>query len=514
MTQRKVDSVFLAENIREELKIRDRRHKILLLISSLLTIGILSIAAIKENVYPPWRLHQLEYLDILREKAKDEWGRKLADDFEVKVRQVVVPELGVVDRCVSCHVGIDDPRMTNVPNPYKVHPGTYLKYHDVSKYGCTICHRGQGRSVVFNEAKAVGYFWDYPLLPKNLTQSACGLCHSAAEVENAGGEKYTLGESLFTSRGCFACHKLGGKGGNLGLELDREGSKVKAQLVMTSIKGEHTLPEWLKEHFEDPQRVIPGSLMKPSDLVDEEVEALTIYMLSLQGIDFPSSYLTPKKHLALYERVFPGEISGEMLFTRFCSTCHDTGRYARYDKFFMHFFPAVGGSTYIQIASREYMRKTILSGHPGTKMPPWDIKTGGLTGEEIDRIIDYLRDFPLKDSEKLPRDVVARALDGTYKAVGDVNLGRTIFYKNCVACHAGDGSGLLGPSLNNPVFQANASDGFIYTTIAHGRMNTPMPGFFAPDKGGFGEHEIESLVTFVRTLAPKETLTARKDTGK
>ena len=244
MTSHNPQDERLTPEVREEAARTDRRVKIWLLAVSLATLAVLAGAAIKENYAAPWRLYQIRYGKILREKATDPWGKKLAENFEVQMRQIVVPDLGTVDRCVSCHTGYDDPRMVKEPNPYRTHPGRYLSWHEDARFGCTVCHRGQGRATDFADAKAEDRHWDYPLLPLDLTQSACGLCHTPAEVADRGGEVYARGAALFETKGCRSCHKLNRLGGALGPALDNEGLKVKGQLPFAAIQGPHTVPEW------------------------------------------------------------------------------------------------------------------------------------------------------------------------------------------------------------------------------------------------------------------------------
>src|SRR4249919_2641095 len=45
------------------------------------------------------------------------------------VRQVWLPDLGRVDRCTTCHLGVDDPAFANAPAPFRGHPGTWLTTH-------------------------------------------------------------------------------------------------------------------------------------------------------------------------------------------------------------------------------------------------------------------------------------------------------------------------------------------------------------------------------------------------
>jgi mono/diheme cytochrome c family protein len=478
---------------------RDRRVKIGLLAASLVTIALLAGAALRENILTPWRHFQKEYAGILRQKATDERGRMLADQFTVEMRQVALPELNTVDRCVSCHNGMDDPRMTDVPNPHKIHPGRYLEWHEVNRFGCTTCHRGQGRAMEFKDAKAADVHWDYPLLPKDLTQSSCGVCHSSREVAEHGGEVYAAGAALFEVKGCRSCHKLDGRGGELGPALDNEGLKVAGLLPMAKVRGPHTLPQWLLEHFDDPQKIVAGSRMPQPGLSRTEAQALTTFLLSLQERDLPGSYMSPDRHLDIYAGAHPAAMSGGEIYNRFCANCHDTGRMGRYDKFFQAFIPAVRGRTYQEIAEPVYVAANIRQGRRGTIMPAWGPAAGGLSEDEIRLVTAFVLDRPLTAEEVAPRPPVAHSPLFSPPAAHPAR-GEALFTRNCVGCHAPGGTGKLGPSLNTPVFQAQASDEFLYRTIAFGRRNTAMPAFFAPQAGGLADSDIRDLVAYLRTF--------------
>jgi cytochrome c2 len=55
-----------------------------------------------------------------------------------------------VDRCHTCHMGIDSSNYTaaNLPRQFRTHPNRswLLAAHPVEKFGCTSCHQGQGRA--------------------------------------------------------------------------------------------------------------------------------------------------------------------------------------------------------------------------------------------------------------------------------------------------------------------------------------------------------------------------------
>ena len=71
-----------------------------------------------------------------------------------------------VDRCTTCHLGVDDPTMKNAPEPFRYHEG--LGPHIPSRFGCTICHGGQGLATTKEEAHGNVQFWQTPLLARGI----------------------------------------------------------------------------------------------------------------------------------------------------------------------------------------------------------------------------------------------------------------------------------------------------------------------------------------------------------
>ena len=481
-----------------DIKIIDHRVKVWLLVAGLLTIAALVVAAVRENVLTDWRMHQREYQRILADKATDKLGQDILQRFEVRLRQAVVPELNALDRCLTCHTGIDDPRMVDVPQPYRVHPGEMLNIHPPERYGCTVCHRGQGAAVTFAEAKAEDFFWDYPLLPKELTESSCGQCHTPAELDGQGGSQLALGATLFETKGCRGCHLLGGRGGSLAPALDNEGLKIKHQLPMAAVEGPHTVSQWLIEHFQDPQKIVAGSKMKTPGLNHDEILALTTFMLAQQQRDLPRSYLSPAYHAALSLKDRPTDLSGEELYGRFCQTCHGSGEIGRYDKFYKKFMPAIRSASFLAVADFNYLTNTIKDGRPGTLMPGWSVDKGGLAEEEITRIIGFLR----AGAATTTSSSIAVSLVGLDS--GHPERGRVLYAQLCVGCHAPGGIGDLAPALANPSFQKYASAELMYRTIAFGRKNTAMPAFRAPQAGGLDDQAIIDLVAYLRSLGVRQ----------
>ncbi|MFN4260200.1 MAG: c-type cytochrome, partial [Gemmataceae bacterium] len=466
----------------------DRWVKIILLVASLVTLVFLVAAMVRENFLTDWRSHQRHYRQLL-EKSDDERQRQLAQSFQIELRQIDLPQFNTVDRCVTCHVGIDNPAMAQQPNPYRYHHGDFLKWHPPEKYGCTVCHRGQGSATTFHEATAIEEYWDYPLLPVHLTQASCGACHAPdSPLMAKHAPKLAHGRQLFLDRGCQSCHKLGDVGGQLGPVLDNEGLKIKHQLPMAHVQGDRTLVNWLQQHFDNPQHIVPGSQMRPPRLTAAENEALTVYMISLQDRDWPKNYY-PADQVAAWNRELHEKTTDPViLYNRFCVNCHGDGTYSQWDRFFNRFVPAIRGPGLRAVADSDYLRTAIDQGRPGTLMPAWNKQAGGLTAEQVDALVTYLKSGDGKSLQVLRPPPTA--LES-----GNANRGSELFIQHCAGCHS-----KLAPNLGNPVFQRSASNKFLALTIVNGRIDAAMPAFQGPGAAGLTDDEIRDVIAHIRSL--------------
>jgi cbb3-type cytochrome oxidase cytochrome c subunit len=106
--------------------------------------------------------------------------------------------------------------------------------HPLDKFGCTICHEGDGRDTDFtrvvhtpNSRKQGDAWrarhgtpygeekynwnyrelWDLPMFPTKYVQASCRRCHPDA-VELDGAEKYVKGMKLVERIGCYGCHRI------------------------------------------------------------------------------------------------------------------------------------------------------------------------------------------------------------------------------------------------------------------------------------------------------------------
>ena len=467
--------------------------KKLLLASSLVTLLFLVASGLSENVFAPWKKYQKEYSLLLAGRAKDPQQKREARDAPIELHQIVVPDLGAFDRCVTCHRGMDNPVMAGAPNPFRPHPGNILKIHPPERFGCTICHRGQGAAVNFPEAKAIDANWDFPLLPRELVESSCGICHDPKAMEKAGAPVLAEGARLFEEKGCHGCHRLGGLGGSLGAALDSAGLKTRHQLVMANLHGERTTYRWLDLHFKDPQGIVAESLMKPDYPTDEEARALTVFMLSLQAErELPDRAVARDRHRLLSQGHDHGERDGRTLYDRLCRVCHGEGTLGVFDKHLGRFVPAIRNPAFLASVDREFLRANILTGRPGTLMAGFE---GGMTEADLEKLLDFLAGGAALPERRAPTQRKLTA--------GDAGRGGSIFARQCAGCHDPGEKGQVAPTLSSRTFQERADDGMILETIARGRPGTAMVAFAGTGGAGLTKEELSDLLAYIRSLAPR-----------
>ena len=105
--------------------------------------------------------------------------------------------------------------------------------HSLEKFGCTICHQGQGSSTSFTLAShtpadsrqteewkknhdwASIHDWDYPMFSSRFVESSCLQCHhQVTDLIRYGSKeeapKLLRGYNLVKENGCFGCHEIAG----------------------------------------------------------------------------------------------------------------------------------------------------------------------------------------------------------------------------------------------------------------------------------------------------------------
>ena len=142
-----------------------------------------------------WRDYQAQY-----QKASSGPPRPIE---QVRVQN---PELNIDEKCLSCHVGMENPGMRGASQPLQTHPGLYLQAHPPREFGCTVCHGGRGDASETTRAHAEGTARG--LVKGDLIQTRCTQCHENHNLE--GAPSLVHGYELIQKLGCTGCHVLEG----------------------------------------------------------------------------------------------------------------------------------------------------------------------------------------------------------------------------------------------------------------------------------------------------------------
>ena len=89
-----------------------------------------------------------------------------------------------------------------------------------------------------------------------------GIVASAQAGDAANGQK------LYTAQKCNICHQIAGKGGKMGPELTKVGTKRDAA--------------WLKGYLPNPKSIDPKNKMPVVKLAGKDMDDLIAYLLSLK----------------------------------------------------------------------------------------------------------------------------------------------------------------------------------------------------------------------------------------
>ncbi|GAB4272180.1 MAG: hypothetical protein Kow0092_27180 [Deferrisomatales bacterium] len=488
-----------------------RAWKIALLVGSLAALALMIAAAIRENLGYDWRSYQRAYWEAVAARATGAQAGAAARR-RIELRQVVLPDLGRLDRCVACHAGIDDPNMAGAEQPLRAHPGELLGSHPVERFGCTVCHGGQGRALKKEDAHGDVEHWPEPLLRGELAYTGCSVCHAENDLYGVetvryvptvtpspileeqlraalpGSEAVARGKRLVLEFGCLGCHRYRNRGGTLGPDITYVGDKKRHGFDFSHVQGEHTVRQWLFEHFKRPGAVTPDTLMPDLGLSDQQAWDLVAYMMTLRAKTAPARY-TPAPPSGRQPA------TGQDLYLMFCSACHGRdgqgstvrdpllAQAAEPPRDLM--VPSLNNQETLAVASDDYLAYILRHGRPGTTMIAWGVEEGtGLLPEEIDRIVAYIRSWQA-EGPSAQRIAELR---------GDPRAGRSLYRLNCAACHGARGEGGIGNTLNSPGFYAIASDEFLIETILRGRPNTAMPAWRR-----LTAQQVADLIAFIRS---------------
>jgi cbb3-type cytochrome oxidase cytochrome c subunit len=266
-----------------------------------------------KNQQTEWRRYQQEYLEMAIEKTTDPATKQVLEERSPRIEQIVTTGFGKqrVDRCITCHAGIDDARFTDAPQPFTTHP-KIAGDHPYRTFGCTTCHDGNGRGLETVDAHGEGKFWTEPLLRGDYIESGCAKCHGYT-LEQTPQLKH--GAELFFTKACYGCHKVEGMSdGKLGVELTRVGAKWPLA--------------YLEESITNPRANNFESMMPKMEVSPDELKSLTIFLKSLTGEHLIKGPVEHYYALKQWKAAKPAEVevtieSGKQVFAnKHCNACH------------------------------------------------------------------------------------------------------------------------------------------------------------------------------------------------
>ncbi|MBI2069135.1 MAG: c-type cytochrome [Elusimicrobia bacterium] len=323
-----------------------------------LLLVLLLAASVMRDESREWKKYQKKFYELeakdlegkLAQTQEPEARRSIEKQIQAKqhagleVKQMILNDIDRIDRCITCHVGMDplyNPSLQTpfTENPYKGHPGDILKTHSPNKYGCTICHQGQGLATTVEAAHGKVKHWEEPLLQPPFIQAACVKCHANFE-DIPYAQTAKTGKELFTKHGCYGCHAIKGSGGVVSEDLGEVASKPLSRIDFYPSglpRKEWNAQNWILLHLtQDPMKNVPGdpeghlgSPISPSgmppffkDMKEDEAKAIATYLMSMTSEKILHDYYVyaaPKpepKYASAIER-------GRYVYNKFgCAGCH------------------------------------------------------------------------------------------------------------------------------------------------------------------------------------------------
>lgn len=458
----------------------NKKLKGVFVVMSLIFLFLFLFQILKEND-PPYFSYQKEFKELLRQKAG---GGSDFDDFKIGVRQRWISGLNRVDRCETCHLGVEDPRFKDTPQPYTTHPDADL--HPIGSFGCTVCHGGQGLATSLEESHGPTESWQKAIYNKNFMENACSLCHGNNIKEQA--PVLARGREIFNQVGCRGCHKVKGiEKVNVGPPLKNIGEKIKK--------------DWAYRWLKDPKGMISNARMPDFKLTDQEAADIAGFLFSRTR----SSH-NGERGSGSYER-------GKKIFNDSqCISCHPVNGGGGNDG------PDLG-----KISSKVHRDwllrwlKNPKAWRANTKMPAF-----GFNEQNIQDLTKYLLDGLVdRNLKKATIEKQTKILEAA-----DVSKGKElILHYGCTGCHEIDGveeRGETGLELTTVgdvhrtkidfgTLQADHKDrtvpNWLYNKMKNPRSvghDPKMPDF------GFSDNEVEAMTTYLLTLTAEEVPKAYK----
>lgn len=436
-------------------------------------------------------------------------------DPTLKIRQVVLDNITddryfrhvpKVDRCMTCHVFIDEKGYEDQENPYKTHPNLDLMVgakgkHPMKKFGCTTCHGGEGHRVNdFNSAAHMPkdlaqqkewekkYNWHEPhkvpivQFRRGQYEAGCVKCHSNVEYIP---EATVLNDGRRDIRkfGCYACHKIEGWEHNRkpGPSLEKIASKLDKEFFKNWVWS----PKSFNKHAKMPQFFNQTNNDSPEFVKKNitEVNAIAEYVYNKSK---------PYKPFAKYTG--GSAKRGKKLVREVgCFACHGDGEFVadskKVDAFVGPYLSGIGSKVKNKdwmvswlLKPSHYQEDTVMPSFRLSKREANDIATYLLAKknkkfEELkfepmstkvrdDLLIEYFSAFSPVDVAKVKLSKMSdheRTMELGYRSVGKYG---------CYSCHnieGFEGRAPIGPELTKLGSKPLTQFGFGHEKVAHSR---------------------------------------------
>ena len=423
----------------EEMGRVTKRLRLVFASSSVLFVAVLAISPVKDYLRE-WKRYEKDYVHYARSRGDT---KQLLADFHFGIDQIWIPEMHLVDRCTTCHQGINQAGLLepSVPQPFRAHPPIP---HQAEKWGCVVCHRGQGLATEMREAHETTLAWERPLLSVGYIQASCGVCHRTDMPETP---KLNRGREVLAKLNCVGCHRLQGiqRPKMIGPDLTNIGTKVSR--------------DWLYKWLKEPRTIRDSN----GDVIvngyeNEEEPRMPTFRLNEQELSALSAYLSALKEKPLEPFQFDSRVTaaweknpslvdqGEIRFRQmFCTTCHSVAVTRAGE------IKLIGGEIgpeLTKVGSKvKFDWLVAWLQNPQAYLPHSEMPRYRWSDEDLFKVTHYIAD-QLTDPDLL-RDVPKLGVPTRE----ELQLGKRLFVeKGCASCHVIQGVGSqadFGPDLSN-----------------------------------------------------------------
>jgi mono/diheme cytochrome c family protein len=269
---------------------------------SVLLLLALAVAPAKDH-FSEWHSYQKQYLRLILDRGD---AVTLQRHFRGGIQQIWLPDLGVVDRCQTCHTGLAEASLADVSTqPFRRHPPIP---HKLDEFGCVVCHRGQGAATTVAEAHHSALAREEPILPARYIESSCGQCHHAPM---AGTPRLNEGRELLARYGCVRCHTIRLPDGSMMAATDDPPP-------LTHI-ADKTTREWVYAWLKDPASYASSATMPNFQLSDADARDISAFLMATSTPQPGDTLAVPASSKA------PDPAAGASLYGEsFCASCHAT----------------------------------------------------------------------------------------------------------------------------------------------------------------------------------------------